>query len=154
MGKWEIKQCDSSVEAVWYLNGDVIGTKNLHSGAAVDGLTLIVDVGSGNETVTFAPALGRLWTFTEIVAAINAAVPDLAAGASIMEGNNNCQKGPDRRLRLANSGTLVVVSSGTANAVLGFSSVQDTTGIPVAFSELQNSAYNNDLHKWALVIKR
>lgn len=128
MASWVYRKFSDIDQVTDWLNGVLVGTANLHSnGADVDGKTLILDVGTGPVTVTFAPPKARTWTLEEIIAQINndAAIPDGTAKAHASLQHRVGAR-PNRRLRLASSDGCVVHSAGTANTDLGFSAVADT----------------------------
>ena len=128
MAVWIHKKFASAEQLTDWLNGVLVGSVNLHAaGADVDGKTLIVDLGAGAATVTFAPPKGTNWTLEEIIDQINAHV-SIPAGTASAEVSLKNQVGarPNRRLRLSSQDGCIVRSTGTANADLGFSIVSDT----------------------------
>ena len=122
MASWRTFKFKSPDDMADYLNGMILGSKNLHKGADVDGLTFIFEVnGGGDTTVTFAPAKSRPWTIDEIVAQINASEALLA---SIKVVQNSPSNGLDRRIKLVKDLTsFEVKAGGTANGLLGFGPV-------------------------------
>lgn len=122
---WNIVHRQSLLEISRYLNGNVDSSINLDEGADVDGETIIIDVGAGNVTITFAPVKGRDWTLDEIVAQINSSISGIAS-IYIKSTGNFLGRVRDRRLTLAYDPALTVRSGGTANSNLGFSTVTDT----------------------------
>jgi len=118
MASWNTYKFGSAKKLTEHLNGAILGNKNLHSGAEVDGLTFIFEVnGGGDTTVTFAPAKSRPWTIEEIVAQINASEADLASVRPVPQPASPI----DRRIRLMKDlVSLEVKAGGTSNAVLGF----------------------------------
>jgi hypothetical protein len=135
MASWNKYKFGSSLGLQEYLNGALLGNKNLDKGGDVDGLTLIFEVdGGGDTTVTFTPVKSRPWTLEEIVAKINVAVADLAfIRQATIPGRPR-----DRRLKLEKALTsLVVKSTGTANAVLGYSTTANTTAVYLVPADIQ-----------------
>jgi hypothetical protein len=122
---WVIRNFYTDRELAAYLNGEVVGTVNIHDGADVDLLTLIINNGGGDVTVNFAPAKGRPWTAAEIVGAINAA-PGLADTASLKVPERYDTSHPPGQgtkhqyLCLFNDPAITVRNTGTANTLLGF----------------------------------
>ena len=117
------------------LNGAQVGTVNLTSGADVDGLTFIVDTTGTPRTVTFTPAKSRPWTAAEIVAAINAAHADLADVAHVKVASPGSLR--HQWLSIWKDGGATVKSTGTANALLGFSSAADQVQTVVVNTVIQ-----------------
>lgn len=153
MALWERHVFGDQEQMVNFLNGALIGSKNLAQGAEVDGLTFIVDIGGGDVTTTFSPAKNRAWTIEEIVAAINASVAGLA---NLYSANNpgHQMHGVDRRILLVRDGALTVKSTGTANTLLGYSTAGDTVAVPVASAELQSIDHNGITNAWSTVLYR
>lgn len=121
----------SSEEFEDYLNG-VVTSKKSFSGpftgaTSLDGLTLIFDPGGGDVTVTF---VGTNLTLNQVVTQINAA----SAGAA---GLRNYGRNPPSGSLLAfiKSG-LIVKSTGTANALLGFPTTTNLTVTPIAKAKI------------------
>lgn len=126
MAYWKIITFAKIPDLVDYLNGALVGTVNLDEGADVDGLTIIIDVGAGNKTCTFAPAKGRDWTLQEIVDKINGTA-GLVGTASISVLNvGHTSHTKDRRLQIDFEPAATISSTGTANGALGYSAVADT----------------------------
>jgi hypothetical protein len=123
-----------------FLNGSLLSPGVIPSaGAFVDGLTLIINPGAGDQTVSFTPAKNRAWTIHEIVAKIAAAHATLAAVPSaFFVGRDNPTAGDPGRARLRLSGTgsgIVIRGNGTANDVFGWpegvSPADDTVGTAI-----------------------
>jgi hypothetical protein len=155
MAVWTTKLFRSRDTMLDYLNGVIIGGVNVHAGAAVDGLTLIIDAGSGAKTVTFAPAKSRLWTLAEVVAAISAADASLVGVGIIKDINTGgvTSKAPDRRLAIFKDAAVVLDKDGTANSVFGFNTVADTSRAAVIKTNvflMERSPREQDT--WLLVI--
>jgi hypothetical protein len=150
---WERHIFTNEQELTNFLNGALIGIENLAQGAEVDGLTFIVDVGSGEKTTTFTPAKSRPWTAAEIVAKINATVSGLAQAYSRNYPNHQ-MRGVDQRILLVNDGSLTVKSTGTANALLGFSTTGNTVQVPVATAEVPNISHNGITNTWTAIVYR
>jgi hypothetical protein len=141
MATWERFAFGSVEQLVNFLNGALIGDQNLAAGAAVDGLTFIVDVGAGEVTISFTTAKGRPWTVQEIVDKINASVAGLARVYS-RNNANPYTAGTDQRVLLERDGTLVVKATGTANALLGFPAAI-TTAAPVVNTDVYTIEYQH-----------
>lgn len=142
MATWERFAFGSVEQLVNFLNGALIGDQNLAAGAAVDGLSFIVDIGAGDVTINFTAAKGRPWTAQEIVDKINASVAGLARVYS-RNSANPYTAGADQRVLLERDGTLVVKATGTANALLGFSTTAITTAAPVVDTEVYTIEYQH-----------
>lgn len=134
---WSVRNFPTQKEMLRYLNGDLEGSVNLHEGALVDGLTFIVDIGAGDVTVTFGPAKSRAWTLAEIVAKINAAATLTGVASISVKGVGQYAETTDRRLNLQHGTSLVVKSTGTGNAALGFSGAADTTAVILASTDVK-----------------
>lgn len=119
MASWRTFKFKSPDDMADYLNGMILGVRNLHKGASVDGLTFVFEVnGGGDTTVTFAPAKSRPWTIDEIIAKINASEANLASIKVVQSSPFN---GLDRRIKLVKDLTsLEVKVGGTSNSLLGF----------------------------------
>ena len=144
MASWTITKFGSAKKMIEFLNGTILGTRNLSSGAAVDGLTFIFDKGAGNVTVTFSPAKSRAWTLAEIVAKINTTEAGLA--------HINNVGGTDRRLSIEKDlASLTVKDSGTANSVLGFSTSGDQVSDRIVDTEVYSAAPEPGQQSWILV---
>lgn len=142
MAKWSMQQFVSFDRFLDHMNGALIGGVNISIGAALDGLTLIINAGAGNKTVTFAPVKNRNWTISEILAQIAAADPSLVGVASTIQLSTPGSS-IDMRLRLFMDGALIVRSTGTSNLLFGFSAAADTTQAIVANTDL-----NHVFHDW------
>lgn len=142
MAVWSQVAFNTVEQLVNFLNGVVIGGQNLVQGAAVDGLTLVVDIGGGDVTVTFTPAKSRPWTAQEIAAKINASIAGIARVYS-RNYDNPYLAGGDQRILLERDGALTVKTTGTANALLGFSTTSNTVNDPVPTSEVPWVQYQN-----------
>lgn len=153
MALWNRHTFGSEEQMVHFLNGALAGIENLVQGAAVDGLTFIVDVGAGDVTTTFNPAKSRPWTAAEIVAAINTTTSGLAR---VYSDNSPAHQmhGVDQRVLLVRDGSLTVKSTGTANALLGFSTTANTVSDPVTTSELNTISHNGITNAWSVVVYR
>jgi hypothetical protein len=127
---WVQRRFAQHQDLLSFLNGDLFGSTDITDGVAVDGLTFIIDVGAGNVTTTFAPALGRPWTPEEVLTAINAAMGDTVATLWVGKPDPVARTTP-RRLRVSYSPSAIVRLAGTANALLGFSAAADTVQTPV-----------------------
>lgn len=153
MALWSARLFSSRYAMIDFLNGALMGSVNIHSGALVDGLTFIVDTGSGNITVTFEPAKSRAWTAEEICTEINgadASLTGVASPHSIQEPRPQLEQ--ERRLQLVRDGSLTVRSTGTANEVLGFSDTADTVSVPVADTDIHNiTRIPMEQDSWAVV---
>jgi hypothetical protein len=144
MASWTTARFGSAKKMIEYLNGTVLGKINLKNGADVDGLTFIFDKGAGSVAVTFAPPKSRPWVLTEIVAQINATEVDLA--------HINNVGGLDRRLAIEKDlASLTIKSTGTANALLGFSTVADQISNRVADTEVYSAAPEPGEQSWIVV---
>ncbi len=130
MAMWNAKMFRSKIDLMNHLNGVLVGSNNLFSGALVDGLTFIVDIGGGDVVTTFAPAKNRPWTLAEIVAAIDAGISGVPYAWNNDIGPVSGTP-PDRRLALTRDGAITVKSTGTANALLGFSTTANTVSAPI-----------------------
>jgi hypothetical protein len=136
------------------LNGVLVGSVNLHEdGADIDGKTIIIDVGAGDVTVTFAPALGRNWTLEEIVTAINAHVslPSNTAKAYLTE-YNRAGSSADRRLSLSTDSGCIVRSTGTANTDLGLSAVSDTEQLITAEAAVKSINFDESERVYTILM--
>jgi hypothetical protein len=136
MALWEAMSFPTRRAMVDWLNGAIISPARVPAvGLDLDGLTLIIDAGAGNKTVTFAPAKSRPWTMTEIVAAIGAADASLVGIASRLIESGDRPVAPEAqgssRLKLVRDGAITVVSTGTANARFGFSAIADTVSAKI-----------------------
>ena len=122
MASWSTYKFGSSRELTEFLNGAIINSLNLHSGADVDGKTFIFEVnGGGDTTVTFTPAKSRNWTLEEIVAHINLSEAGLAEIRTETRPGFNKSV---RKIKLEKDLTsFEVKATGTANGVLGFVAV-------------------------------
>jgi hypothetical protein len=151
MAIWEQYRFTDAEQMINFLNGALIGSQNIGAGADVDGLTLIIDIGGGDVTVTFAPAKNRLWTAAEVVAQINASFAGLAR---VYSHNRPNQQPPmiDRRVLLERVGALTVKSTGTSNGVLGFSTTAHTVAVIVAQAEVQRIEHQHAGATDALVV--
>jgi hypothetical protein len=118
----------------------IIGTKNLHQGANVNGKTLIFSTPAATVTFTDPDPV----TLEQIVAEINGTA-GLAGTASIyVEHAGGSGKSVDRRL-LLNRGdsTTVLTNPGTANADLGFAtSGGDQTQDPYPYDRIRAVGQN------------
>jgi len=138
MAYWKIFTFNRIPDLVDYLNGVLVGTVNLDEGATVDGLTIIIDIGSGPVTCTFSPAKSRDWTLQEIVDKINGTA-GLAGTASISIKNvGHTSHTKDRRLQIDYEPAATISSSGTANTVLGFSAVSDSLQLVTSSGMVRN----------------
>lgn len=140
MATWNTQVFYSYRDMQDYLNGGLLSPGVIPSaGAEVDGLALIINPGSGDQTVTFAPAKNRPWTIQEIVDKIAAAHVSLASVPSaFFVGRDNPAAGdPGRaRLRLVGTGSGIIIrGNGTANSVFGWvqgaSPADDTVGVAI-----------------------
>ena len=144
MASWTITKFGSAKKMVEFLNGTILGTRNLSSGASVDGLTFIFDKGAGNVTVTFSPAKSRAWTLSEIVDKINVTEAGLA--------HINNVGGLDRRLSIEKDlASLTVKSTGTANSLLGFSTTADQVSDRIVDTEVYSAAPEPGEQSWIVV---
>lgn len=154
MATWKIHRFRNDRDLCDTLNGAITSVKNGDEGFPVDTLTLIINAGGGDQTVTFAPAKGRYWTLEEIIAAINAAHVSLAGVARIARGLTAGEPtGTPAYLRLVkdNGTTVTVKSTGTANTLFGFSAVADTVGVPYADTEVESRVGVIDNKTWYAV---
>lgn len=140
-----------------FLNGAIRGSVDISDGADVDTLTLIIEVHGVDRTVTFAPAKGRDWTWQEILAQIEAAHSDLVGVPTIYQNEELPGYGQgvpiDRRLQLYDSPSVTVRSTGTANAVLGFSAVSDTAQEIIPDSVVQHfERIEDSKDSWMVII--
>lgn len=136
MSSWNSRSFIGFEHVLDYLNGSVFGSANLADGADVDGLTLIINNGTSDVTVTFAPAKGRNWTAAEIADQINNTA-GLAGVASIANKTRAMGQSLDLRLRIMGDPNHTVKSTGTANSVLGFSTTSDTAQSIIPDSEVK-----------------
>ena len=157
MASWQRTVFPSYVEMERYLNGAVRGTVDITDGAVVDNLTLIINVNGVNRTTTFAPAKARAWTFTEILAEIEAAHADLVGVPTLYlpRGLPGVGQGVviERYLQLYDDPGVIVRLGGTANAVLGFSAVADTTQNIIPSAAVHSIMCNcDDQDVWTVVL--
>jgi len=156
MALYEFRTFQSGQEAENYFNGAHVGTKNLFNGANVDGKTLIVDIGAGDVTVTFAPAKNAPWTIDEIVAKINGTAT-LTGLASKQVDKLPASSGPTSFLRIFKDVvTCTIKSTGTANPDLGFSDSADTVRTPVQTTEIISGPrfLSSERDTWVTVLYR
>jgi hypothetical protein len=126
MALWDIKALRTKTATKNYLDDALVGITNLHNGAAVDNLTVIIDAGSGPQTVTFSPVKNRAWTIEEIVTQINAGHASLADIAHIEVLPTYEVHAPVvRRLRILKDSSITVDKDGTANTLLGLPTAAD-----------------------------
>lgn len=149
MALWRTATFESLEAMIDYMNGALVGSVNLDSvGADVDSKTLIIDPGAGNVICTFAPAKGRNWTLSEIVAKIEATVglEDVASIRIRRIGQSLLAK--DRRLLLKGDPAIVIRGSGTANAELGYAEgatpADDTTQVITPQASVERAYRNVD----------
>lgn len=157
MALWDIQLFGTKKEAVDYVDDALFGTVNLHGGAAVDGLTVIIDAGSGPQTVTFAPAKNRAWTLTEITTFINAAHASLAdiSRIDILQSYQSSVYTPHRRLKILKDSAITVDKDGTANALLGLPTVADWVRDQILDTEVFQFEFNHDeKDTWAVITFR
>jgi len=158
---WSSRRFQTERELVDFLNGAVLGTVNLHpSGANVDGLTLIVNAGGVDRTVTFAPALGRNWTADEILAQI-LATAGMAGVASLHVPERYDTSHPPGRgtkhryLRLFSDPAIIVRNTGTGNAALGFNvaPAADQTQALIALANVVRIESSHDpTERWVVIL--
>lgn len=153
MATWKIHRFRSDRDLCEVLNGAITSNKDAEDGLLVDGLTLLIDAGGGVKTVTFAPALSRAWTLEEIVATIEAADASLVGVACISRGLTAGSNGTPSYLRLVkdNGAAITVKSTGTANALFGFSVTVDTVGVPYVDTEVESRIGMIDNKTWYAV---
>jgi len=148
MALWKTNYFHSKRDMVDYLNGAIISKAIAPAGGfVVDGLTLIIDIGGGDVTVTFSAALGRAWTMDEIVVKINASLTGLAS--KLLVSQDHAQYNPARsQLKLDRDGTLTVRGTGTANSVFGFDGpatpANDTVSVEFADTDVQSIQQQHD----------
>ena len=154
MAMWERHAFGNVEQAVNFLNGVLIGDANLAAGAEVDGLTFIADIGAGEVIVTFT-AKGRAWTPQEIVDKINASLTGVARVYSRNSPNPYTAQ-VDQRVLIERDGAITVKSTGTANALLGFSTTSHTTNAPVANTEVEAIEFQHSgaTDLWVILLYR
>jgi len=139
-----------------WLNGSLIGTVDLApTGADVDTKTLVIDDGGGDQTVTFAPALGRNWTVDEIAAAINA-VPALAGVATVLIRRGLYAGAPVQKfLRIMGDPAHTIRADGTANSDLGYvagvSPADDTVQVIINITECHFQDWLQPNEQWTVL---
>jgi hypothetical protein len=155
MATWRIHRFRTDLDLYDTLNGAITGKKDIQNGLYMDGLTLVIDAGAGDVTVTFAPALGRLWTPEEIVDQILAAGVSLANAAELNRTAIAVRSGNPTYLRIGkDDGTIVTVKSGgTANALFGWSVTDDTVGEPFTDDQVMSRVGMGDQSWYAVTYK-
>jgi len=138
MAYWKMLTFNRLPDLVDYLNGALVGSVNLDDGADVDGETIIIDIGSGNVTCTFAPAKGTNWTLKEIVDEINGTAGLVGVASINIKNIGHTSHEKDRRLQIDFEPAAVISSTGTANAKLGFSIAADTPQLVTPSSMVRN----------------
>ena len=153
MATWRIWRFRTDQDLYDMLNGAINSDVDLEKGLYLDAKTLIIDVGgAGNRTVTFAPVLSRKWTPEEVVAKIVAAHADLTGVPKLVrEPGTRAGMNPTYLRLVKDNGTVVTVrSTGTANALFGYSTGADTVGVPYVSADVK-SVYMNDNKTWYAV---
>lgn len=148
MALWKFYTFRSHEEMENWLNGVLIGSVDLSSGANVNGKTFIVDIGGGNVTVTFSGT--DPMTAQEIVDQINASI----AGLASLYSRQAIAPAPafpwDKELKLSRDGSIVVASTGTANADLGFSTTGATTKVLIDPADVKRIVQASEGEEWYL----
>lgn len=148
MALWKFYAFRAHEDMENWLNGALIGSVDLSSGANVNGKTFIVDIGGGNVTVTFSGT--DPMSAQEIVDDINASL----AGLASIYSSQAIAPAPgfpwDKKLKLSRDGTIVVAAAGTANAALGFSASSPTTRVGVNPSDVKRIEQSNEGEEWYL----
>lgn len=154
MAAWSRKTFASLRELVAYLNGALLGAVNLYpNGADLDGLTIIINDGVADRTVTFT-AKGSNWSAAEIVAQI-AADPNLADDVATIKTTmaNYVGAVAEQYLQIVGDPAHIVRSTGTANTALGFSAVSDTTQVITANTDVIEIAPVSDPNgRWVVTL--
>lgn len=152
MASWRIWRFRTDRDLYDTLNGAICGPKDIQGGVALDGLTLVIDAGAGDKTVTFAPALGRNWTPEEIITQIEAADASLVGAAKLNRSQGSVRGVNPTYLRLGkDDGTVVKVDATSTGADLfGWPAATDVTGVPYIFNDVK-SIYMNDNKTWYAV---
>lgn len=151
MAIWSYKKLANAKDAVDFLNGAIVGKVNLFNGADVDGLTIVVDIGGGDVTTTFAPAKSRNWTIAEIISQINTAVGSICVSQRMYSAVETCTVASDKRLSFMIDGGMTVKGTGTGNAVLGFPAV-DVVQAVISDTEVIHIAQSTDHSSWSVFI--
>lgn len=156
MANWTRRRFSQEQDMLDWLNGAMIGSVNLHTeGADVDGLTLIIHDGGGNQTVTFAPAKGRNWTAQEIVDEINAvgALTGVATLKTFKQASSLAV--PVQRLRIMGDPAHIIRGDGTSNAALGFAGpatpANDTTQVIIPDTEVTIQPLTIPNKMWSVI---
>ncbi len=153
MATWRIWRFRTDQDLYDTLNGAVGSEVDAEKGLDLDGKTLIINVGgAGDRTVNFAPALSRKWTPEEVVAKISAAHADLTGIPKLVrEPGTRAGMNPTYLRLVKDTGAVITVrSTGTANALFGYSITADTVGVPYTFNDVK-SVYMNDNKTWYAV---
>jgi hypothetical protein len=113
-------QFDNGQELVDYLNGVVVGIAlpSAQRVTGLHGLTLIINDGTADRTVTFSDPSGVGLLPKQISDQIHAAHVNLANGVTL---RNYGHAAPPRVKVAVTTATYIVKNTGTANAILGFS---------------------------------
>lgn len=129
------REFDNLQEATDYLNGVVLG-KSVHLNKPIyglHGLTLIINDGAADRTVTFADATGVGLTPKEILNQIQATHANLVSSTSIR--NYGHVVPPQGHIALVTA-TYSVDKDGTANTILGFDTAADSTVTPIVQADI------------------
>ena len=116
---------DNAQELDDTLNGAVISTKHLKGRTfGLNGLTLIVQDGTSDRTVTFVDANNAGLTPKQIITAIHAVTNLVSPNVVLRNYGHNT---PARNQIAIVTQTYIVRQGGTANTILGFSTSADKT---------------------------
>ena len=145
-----LKQFDTAQEMMDYMNGVVQGKTIGARVYGLDGLTLIVTPGGDARTITFEDTDGAGLTPTEIIAQIEAENADLVGVVAIR--NYRHATPPSYRLTFTQDGD-VVDKDGTANEILGFDTVADSTvgASAIALADIATVTSNEAGNKFTVI---
>lgn len=119
-----VRNFDTAQEMADYLNDVVQGSAQPSSIKGLHGLTLLVDGGAGQQTVTFADADGSGLSPTEVVAQIEAEDASLVGKVKFRNYRHGT---PPKYYLTFDVATNVVDKDGTANTILGLPTAADAT---------------------------
>lgn len=145
-----LRQFDTAKEMVDYLN-DVVLSKPLQGTIyGLHGLTLIIDAGSGAQTVTFADASGAGLSLQDIVTQIEAAHASLVGVTGFRQYRPTTPH--TRQMVFAGAGH-VIDKDGTANSAFGFNTAADSTvgASAVALADIASITTDEGGNKFTVV---
>lgn len=143
---YTLKTFNDPVAFADYLNGVVLGAPLAAKTSGLHGLTLIITT-TGDKTVTFADADGAGLSPADILAQIRAADPSLS-GVLL----RNYGYAPYQPQLACTTAASVVKKTGTANAILGFSTAADATVTEVTSTNIIEVTVQTGAPQYAVLV--